>query len=215
MERRMEMNEKYIMQSSKWHAAAQTGSDPVVEELGTIYCLQHKNQELTLSGQVPTLQCPCWLPPAVAAAEKHECGRFPAILFPEPDPTCTNLCVDLTRVVAELHMADEAFCSRRFPGGQVMVPLPYQSRSFSSSSSAAFFPVSHSETWTNLGISWCVGGHTPIILYEHHLHHRLLPQSLEPVRKTLVGYWECLGCLHCGIGLSRIIYTDLWDTSYR
>lgn len=43
MERRMEMNEKYIMQSSKWHSAAQTGGDPVVEEPGTIYCLQHKN----------------------------------------------------------------------------------------------------------------------------------------------------------------------------
>lgn len=42
MEKNMEMREKYIMQSNKWHAAERKDDVYATEQLGLIYCL-HRN----------------------------------------------------------------------------------------------------------------------------------------------------------------------------
>lgn len=65
MDRNMEMSQKYIMQSNKWHTAEQKGNVYVVEQLGIIYCLQNINGEMTILGQDSTLQSICQLPPVV------------------------------------------------------------------------------------------------------------------------------------------------------
>lgn len=91
MERNMEMSKKYIMQSNKWHAAEQKGVY-VVEQLGTIYCGQNINGELTILGQHSTPQSTCQLPPVVRPQQGK---KFQAISWDNtPDPTCTNPRVD-------------------------------------------------------------------------------------------------------------------------
>lgn len=61
MERNMEMSQKYIMQSNKWHAAEQRGNVSVVEQLGTIHRLQNRNGDVTVLGQdsTPRLSASC------------------------------------------------------------------------------------------------------------------------------------------------------------
>lgn len=48
------MSEKYIMQSSKGHAAQQKGARYAAEQLGTIYCLQKGDESRLVQAELST-----------------------------------------------------------------------------------------------------------------------------------------------------------------
>lgn len=79
MEKNMEMREKYIMQSNKWHAAERKDDVYVTEQLGLIYCLLHRN------GGCAGDACSCPVCPiGVSGAQQ---GSVTALT---PGPICTT-----------------------------------------------------------------------------------------------------------------------------
>jgi len=211
----MEMSEKYIMQSSKWHAAEQKGNVYVVEQLGTIQCLRNINGELTVSGQGSTPQSTC------GCHQWCGCSREKWVQVTPWDsrpPTWAHLHESTQVLAARPQRGDEAFASSRAHMGQAVVPR-HRTLPVALILSLAL-PVSpfFQSLWH---LDWC--GH--FLVSVSGVVHPLLPTNAicnicccpnlwNPPRQKILATGKCVGCLQCRIYLSRIVYKDLWGISY-
>lgn len=141
MEKNMEMREKYIMQSNKWHAAERKDDVYVTEQLGLIYCLLHRNGGCAGDAR----SCPV-CPIGVSGAQQ---GSVTALT---PGPICTTP----PTTVRGWKAAAEGWASANSTDS-IAQHCPSEctfSLYFSHFGFWLGFFFSVSEAWAGVGISW-------------------------------------------------------------
>lgn len=188
MEKNMEMREKYIMQSNKWHAAERKDDVYVTEQLGLIYCLLHRNGGCAGDAR----SCPV-CPIGVSSAQQ---GSVTALT---PGPICTTP----PTAVRGWKAAAEGWASANSTDS-IAQHCPTKC-TFS-----LYF--SHFGFWLGFfffslwSLGWC--GHFLVTVSK--VVHSLLPANVicntcshpniwDPLKGKILVIGQCVGCLQSGV----------------